>query len=222
MLRRCPSIAGWIACAAVATVLAVAGAAHAKSHLWRFTEVFSSADGSVQFIEMRVFDPAGTGEWVINGMELKSNANAYYFPNDLPQENTFERWMLVATQAFADLPGAPAPDFIMPENFFDPADDRLVYRQHRDILTIPAATMPTDGIHSLEREFSTGDLSTPINSPTNFAGETGSVIVPDPVPSVSPWGLSLGALLLLASGFLALSLRDSHAGARATRRLPRA
>jgi hypothetical protein len=198
----------------VVTVLAAAGAAHAKSHLWRFTEVFSSADGSIQFVEMRVFDPAGTGEWIINGMELSSNANSFIFPHNLPQENTFERWMLIATQAFADLPGAPTPDFTLPENFFDPAGDVLLYRQFRDTLTIPPATMPTDGIHSLEREFSSGDLSTPTNSPTNFAGETGSVIVPKSIPSLAPWGSSLGALLLLTSGLVALFRRSPGSGAR--------
>jgi hypothetical protein len=201
---RSPSIAGCIICAAVATVLSVAEPAHAKSHLWRFTEVFSSADGSVQFIEMKVFDPAGTGEWVIQGMELASDANSYLFPNNLPEENTFERWMLIGTQAFADLSGAPTPDFIIPEDFFDPAGDELVYRQFRDTLTIPPETMPTDGVHSLEREFSSGDLSTPVNSPTNFAGETGSVTLPIPVPSLAAWGLFLGPLLLLTSGYVAL------------------
>jgi hypothetical protein len=188
-----------VLCAGALATL-VPGGAHAKSHLWRFTEIFSSADGTVQFVEMRVTDPAGTGEWNISGMELSSNANSYFFPNDLPQENTFERWMLVATQAFADLPGAPTPDFILPESFFDPAGDELRYRQTRDILTIPAGTMPTDGVHSLER-----DLSTPVNSPTNFAGDTGSVVVPDgPIPATPHWGIWLAALLVLAAGGWAL------------------
>jgi hypothetical protein len=176
------------------------GVAHAKAHLWKFTEFFSNADGSVQFIEMQVTDPAGTAEWQLKDMELRSNANVYIFPNHLPQENTFERYMLIATAAFAALPGAPTPDYVIPANFFDPTGDEILYRTFRDTFTIPAATMPTDGIHSLAR-----DLSTPVNSPTNFAGDTGSVVAGAAmsVPSVWP-GV---ALILLMTGLWAIPSR---------------
>jgi hypothetical protein len=59
-------------------------AASAKSHLWKFTEIFSNQDGSIQFIEMFVFDPAGRGEWFTRNKELASDANTYVFPNNLP------------------------------------------------------------------------------------------------------------------------------------------
>ena len=206
--HRLLSIRVLVLWAAALSALAPSGA-QAKSHLWKFTEIFSNADGSVQFVEMQVTDPAGTGEWVIQGMELRSDANSYIFPNNLPQENTFERWLLIATPAFASLAGAPTPDFTIPAGFFDPTGDTLLYRNGLDGIVVPPGAMPTDGVHSLAR-----DLSTPVNSPTNFAGVTGSVTVPsDAIPLLPPWGAALGLLLLPALGCLALVRR---ARARAT------
>jgi hypothetical protein len=147
--------------------------AEAKAHLWRFTEVFSNADGSVQFIEMFVFDPAGTDEIHLGGFQLTSNRDVFVFPNNLPSQNTFHTWVLIATPAFAALPGAPTPDYVIPPGFFDPAGDELRYGLLFDILPFPA--VPTDGIHSYLR-----DGSTAVNSPTNFAGVEGSIDVSRP------------------------------------------
>lgn len=149
----------------------LAAPAFAKAHQWRFTEVFSNADGTVQFIEMFVFDPSGTQEWRLAGKTLMSDANTYVFPNDLPMENTFERWLLIATPAFAAVPGAPAPDYVIPASFFDPAGDALQYRQ-QDFLDLPAGVFPTDGLLSYDR-----DGNTALNTPTNFADEAGSIDV---------------------------------------------
>jgi hypothetical protein len=145
-------------------------AAAAKSHLWKFTEVFSNAGGSVQFIEMFVFDPAGTAETKLKNQTLVSNSHTFVFPNDLPNQNTFHTWILIATPAFAALPGAPVPDYTIPPNFFDPAGDQLRYRTTLDILPLPLGAVPVDGILSYLRNGSTA-----VNSPTNFAGASGSV-----------------------------------------------
>jgi hypothetical protein len=147
-------------------------AALAKSHLWKFTEVFSNADGSVQFIEMFVFDPAGTAEWQFSGFKLESDAHSFTFPHNLPNQNTFHRWVLLATPAFAALPGAPAPDYVIPAGFFDPAGDELRYRTALDLLVLPPGAVPIDGIHSYAR-----NGATEVNSPINFAGVEGSVDV---------------------------------------------
>lgn len=147
----------------------------AKSHLWKFTEVFSNADGSVQFIEMFVFDPAGTAEIQLAGFPLTSNGNTFIFPNNLPNQNTFHTWILIATPAFASLPGAPTPDYVIPANFFDPSGDELRYRTALDIFPLPPGALPTDGITSRLRNGSTA-----VNSPTNFAGVEGSIDVSRP------------------------------------------
>jgi hypothetical protein len=154
----------------VAACSLLPSAATAKAHLWKFTEVFSNVDGNIQFIEMFVFDPAGTAETQLGNKTLESDANLWHFPNDLPMENTFERWILIATPDFAALPGAPTPDYIIPPRFFDPTGDELRYRTTRDVLTLPAGAFPVDGLLAYLR-----DGSTATNSPTNFAGVMGSV-----------------------------------------------
>ena len=77
--------------------------AFAKAHLWKFTEVFSNEDGTVQFIEMFVFDPAGTAETKLAGHLLQSEANTFVFPTNLPNQNTFHTWILIATPAIRNL-----------------------------------------------------------------------------------------------------------------------
>src|SRR4030095_10128171 len=120
-----------------------------------------------------VFEPAGTDEIPLGGFQLTSNRDVFVFPNNLPSQNTFHTWVLIATPAFAALPGAPTPDYVIPPGFFDPAGDELRYGFLFHILAFPAG--PTDGIHSYLR-----DGSTAVNSPTNFAGVEGSIDVSRP------------------------------------------
>ena len=123
---------------------------------------------------MFVFDP-GAAETQLKNFPLQSDTNTFLFPNNLPNKNTFHTWILIATPAFAALPGAPAPDFVIPPNFFDPAGDELRYRTALDMMTLPAGAFPVDGIRSLQR-----DGTTAVNSPTNFAGVVGSIDVSRP------------------------------------------
>src|SRR5215469_7727735 len=179
-------------------------------HLWKIDQVFSSADGKVQFIELH--DPAD-GENHTAGHFISSNENKFTFPANLPSSNTANHHFLIATQSYAALPGAVTPDYIIPDNFFNPAGDSLDYADV-DAFTFTASQMPTDGVNSLMRNFSTFVLSTGPNSETNLAGQTGSVtvaaqasgylqvnLVSDQAGSaliqdpnlVNPWGASLPA-----------------------------
>lgn len=150
---------------------ALAGTASAKTHQWKFKEIFSNADGSVQYIEMEVIDPSGTDEWGVFGNRIETRDEIYFIPSNLPNENTYLRSMLFATPAFAALPGAPTPDFIIPAGFFDPLGDELRYRIIHDTLAFDAGELPTDGQRALARS----DRSTPLNTPENFAGETATI-----------------------------------------------
>ena len=199
-----------IACTVVLASRTVAGNAQAKSHLWDMLRVFSNEQGNIQFIGMFVSDPAGTGEHLFGGRPLTSstNSNTFIFPNDLPLGgSTFQTWVLIATQDYANLPGAPTPDYIIPANFFDPNGDELRYRNTIDIFTIPAGVMPTDGTGMLLR-----DLSTPVNVGTNFAGESGTVAAgPVAVSTLTTQALGIGALLLLLLGAWVLLRRQRTA-----------
>lgn len=200
-LRR-QKLLHWAASVAMLAVLAAPSPVAAKAHLWDMLRVYSNEAGNVQFVDMFVSDPAGTAEHLFQGHTLTSNANNYVFPSNIPtNKSTFLTWVLIATQDYADLAGAPTPDFIIPPNFFDPAGDELRYRTLIDVFVIPPGGMPTDGILMLER-----DLSTPVNEGINFAGDSATVLLPPEVPALRNWGIVL-AVLLLTLGAIAMLAR---------------
>jgi hypothetical protein len=166
---------------ALATLLLWSGPAAAGSHLWRFSEFYSNADGTIQFIEF--YESGGSAnEFHLTGKTLSSNGNSYVFPTDLPGP-TANLKFLVGTPAYASLPGVPAPDYVIAANFFDTTGDTMTIEWY-DTITFNDGDVPTDGVNSMNYDFSTG-----VNSPTNFAGTTGTVDLGDPVPGVPWWAL---------------------------------
>ena len=180
----------------VGLALAWVSPALAGHHRWDISEVFSNADGSVQFVELF---SANSGEAGLNGWTITSSSGGLFtFVGSLSGE-TANTWVLVGTNAFALADGAPTPDYVLPDGFFDPASDTLSYAGTADVWMI--SDVPTDGVSSLDRVAGVG-----VNSPTNFAGETGSIDLtpPDgsPLPTLGIWGLAalVGVLLVAASG----------------------
>lgn len=151
-----------------------AGTARAGSHTWDVNELFSNDDGTIQFIEL--FEANGTpGEVNVQGHAITSNVNSFPLPGSSLTAPTSNKFLLIATQAFADLPDAPTPDYIIPAGllpFFFSVDGDTVSYQPYDNLTFGGGVLPTDGISSLNF-----DLTTGVNSPTNYASETGSIDV---------------------------------------------
>lgn len=178
----------------------IANSAFAGSHTWDFTEVFTNADGSVQFIELQ--ECCGSpGETNLGGKQVRAvNAgNIFTFPANLVGD-TSNAHLLLATQAFADLPGAPTPDYIIPAGFLPLNGDELEYDIWDDWL-YSMGDLPTDGIMSLQVTQPSGGVPV-VNSPTNFNGESGSVDASgDPiVPATSEWGMLVMALLTITVG----------------------
>src|SRR3954447_8383132 len=160
------------ALAAFAVLSTASLTSQASFHLWKFDEVFSNASGTVQFIEMT--DPSDF-EGSIGGFQVKSSTNTFTVPSNLPTTSTMNHHLLFATSNFASLPGGVAPDFFIPANFFNPAGDFLDWAGGFDHQTFGA--IPTDGVTSRTIP---GSFTQP-NSPTNFAGNSGSVTVPEPL-----------------------------------------
>src|SRR5439155_26372765 len=78
------------------------------------------------------------------------------------------------------------PDYILPEHFFSRSADTISVSVY-DTLIFTAGSLPTDGTNSLNKDpnDSTDTTFVAVNSPTNYAGQTGSVIAvsgPPPVP----------------------------------------
>ena len=179
--------------------------AEAFGHLWEISEIYSNADGSVQFIELFTERSAET---LVTGTFLRSAGSAqdFDFPTDLTG-STQGRQLLVATAAFAAQPGAVTPDYVMPDAFVHTSGDTISFWSDGsyffpalmwDSFAFGGATpLPTDGILALARAHGSTTIASAVNSPTNFSGQMGSLVVPEP-GSAKLLGVALAALALCA------------------------
>lgn len=195
-------------CAALALFL-FAAPTLAGSHLWKISEVFSNADGTVQFIELNE-SGGSTFETALGGKTMTDQVNGSVFtiPSNIVG-NTADRYLLFATAAFAALPGAPTPDYIIPAHFFAINGDTIHWAPafFYDNFTYGAGALPTNGTSSIQvTNYNTHTFITAVNSPTNFAGQTGSVVATN-VPALSTYGIALAATLLAAAGIFVLRKR---------------
>ncbi|HEX6883919.1 MAG TPA: hypothetical protein VF530_11105 [Planctomycetota bacterium] len=151
-----------------AALCALSSLAAADNHKWEIREIFSSADETVQFIEL--FN-ADKDEHTLAGMTLTTaSGSLFVFPSNLPSSATENRRLLLATAAFAAIPGAPAPDYVIPAGFLDRTGDTLTYTATPDAVNFGA--LPVDGVTAI-----TDTGAQVVNSPTNFANASGSVLL---------------------------------------------
>lgn len=189
------------ALAAVVWIGLYASTARATFHLWKIDEVYSNASGTVQFIEFLQPTFSFDDERFLGGQTLIDSTlgHSFTFPSNLPSQPAANSHFLVATPGYAALTGVPAPDYVLPANdFFSTSGDTLTYASGVDALTFTGSEFPTDGITSLNRAYGATTFTNGRNSPTDFAGQTGSV--PEPA-----------ALGLLVAGGLLVSLRSRRA-----------
>ncbi|MDG2336303.1 MAG: hypothetical protein P8Q97_19035 [Myxococcota bacterium] len=159
-------------------------------HTWDIVEVYSNADGTIQYIELLDVGTGG-GEINIGNATISSSAQSHSIANGPVTAPTNGKFYLIATPDFAALPGAPTPDEILPPTavpFFDISGDTVSVGL--DNLTF--GSVPTNGTDALTRAG-----SVVANSPTNYAGATGSVTAPGP-PGVPFSSLPALILMLLA------------------------
>jgi hypothetical protein len=181
-------------------VLSFASPAMASHHLWRFNQLYSNASGSVQFVELTIPPPTEDGEQATGGVTVVSGSNVVTLTN-LPSTGTSTHsWILLATSNFASLPGGITPDFVIPANFFPTGGGTLNYANGQDTWTFGA--VPTDGRNALHKMGTT--VTTSVNSPENFAIQSGSVNLSSTVPGLPRVfvGALVAALLLAGSGLL--------------------
>ena len=181
------------------------------SHLWVINELFSDPGGTVQFIEM--WECCGSAfETHLTGKSVFSDAtgNSYTFSSDVVG-NTAHRYLLLGTATFAALPGAPTPDAIIPDQFFSINGDTIRWHVYPNAtLTFGPGVLPVNGLLSLNKDGTTG-----VNTPTNFAGQTGTVNISTTPAMPAVWFAALVVSALLAG---ALVLRSTRPGAPAVAR----
>jgi len=178
-----------------ATALLVSAVAHAAFHLFTIEQIYSNADGTVQFVVLTT-NINGENFWA-TGAQMTSVTTGgptltHNFTTNLPNSNTAGKRVLVATQGFADL-HLITPDFIIPNNFIPTGPGSLTYVSSR----LQWQSLPTDGVNSL---YVSGIAP---NMATNFAGQSVSISAPAavlnfqgiwwaaPAASESGWGLNL-------------------------------
>ena len=165
----------------MALLLGVSVSAQAAFHLWKISEIYSNADGSVQFIELTAL---AAGQQFIAGHRITSSqggqVKSFTFPTSLPGDTAVGagggyyggeeieyKSMLIATQGFAAL-NIVEPDYIVPNGFVFTTNGTINFAENADIVNYPS--LPTTGGLSINAG------GTPIlNSPMNFAGQTGSI-----------------------------------------------
>ena len=147
----------------------------ASFHLWTISEIFSSADGTVQFIELVSSGPAETAT---GPAEIRTDSGKVWeFPFNL-SGSTLNKRLLIATDNFESIPGAVTPNFsaspALPADFFNPASDRirLFHPTFGEFHSRTFTNVPTDNVFSRVFTPTQTDVA---NSPQNFTGEVGSI-----------------------------------------------
>jgi hypothetical protein len=192
----------WVLAALLASA---AGAASANFHTFQIEEIFSNADGTIQYIVLHEFQGMN-GENLLAGHTISATQgainNTYSFMMDLPGGQcdgygcmlapTAYRRALIATQGFAALK-LVNPDYVVPNGFL-PLGNGILNYAGVDFVTYTA--LPSDGVNALTR---TGAVIP--NLATNYAGISASVSAPgnanyeglwwaSPAASESGWGIN--------------------------------
>jgi hypothetical protein len=161
-------------------------------HLWHFEELYSNADGTLQFIEI---DTTFTGQNVFksgNNSRFVSKTTGgavhatWFFPNDLPAYTLINghRKVLIGTSTLAAAAGV-TPDFstapmnagFLPAGFLRPEGGSI------DFVSSIWGTFVSAVYPALEggdQSYHVHDDMHDLNAPTNFANQTGFIPGVDP------------------------------------------
>jgi hypothetical protein len=138
---------------------------------FKVDQVFSNADGSVQYVLLR--ESAGAnGQDAFAGQTLTAaqgtHVNTFTFGANLPSANTAHHVVLIATAGYVTLAAtepefaAVKPDYVVPNRFLPTANGRVTFADS-DSLAYDA--LPSDGFSAL---YSTGEIKD--NAVQDFGG----------------------------------------------------
>ena len=150
--------------------------APASYHTYQIDEIYTNADGTVQFVVLREAQGMN-GQNALLGQMLSSTTPAgspsLAFPRDLPAavcyygacapSPTARTRVLIATQGFVAL-GLVTPDYVMPAGFLAPGGGTLNYAGVDQWTYGP---LPVDGVSALYR-----NGETKANVAMNFTGDS--------------------------------------------------
>lgn len=151
--------------------------ARAAFHLWEIGEVYSSADGSVQFVELTAL---ASGQQFLANQQLRSTNSAgvstFIFPTNLPGDSS-GRTCIIGTTNVGLVPGGVTPNYIIPPNFIrrptGVGSAAVIFNPLPSVVV--TTNLPTDGEAALRRVGATVVVA-PTNSPRNFAAQSNSIV----------------------------------------------
>jgi len=179
--QRC-SRAGMLWVWVGAAILFGLNAARASFHVWAVTELYSSADGSVQFIKLTNNSTFIT-EYFLAGHVITctgppGTTNTFTFPINLPAVSTLNKEFLIGTSNLATLPGGVTPDYVFtnrgPFLFLNIGVTNTVGIIGSVETPASYTTLPTDGVSSLVGLGNS--LAVATNSPKNFNDQANSIV----------------------------------------------
>lgn len=193
-----------------AGILLGEGTAHALQHLWDISEVYTSSDGSVQFIEFTTVNSSQQflSNFTITEVQGATTLSTFTFDHDLPlnsalaghpntASSTANQSFLVATSNFEARFGI-VPDYFIPAGFLTAGAGKVLRFNVSPLESVNLDLLPTDGVRSLDGLDDEDPSHTAINSTAvakNFRGETATILVPEPCAM----GILAAGMVLLAS-----------------------
>ncbi len=168
--------------------------AFASHHNWRVVEVFSNADGTLQFIQMNSVRENETNLscCAFTSTNLTNNNSiTYMFPSDLG-EDSLNRDLLLGTSGIESAFGI-RPDYIIPDGYLFTGRGGIQYNEE-----VIWDELPTDGINSIN--ISDGSQQIAAATPTNFNGESVTLPVDRDAPTLQiPQSLTIASNTQLGS-----------------------
>lgn len=190
---------GLMSCGLVfCSAIFAASPARAAFHVWNLQELYSDSTGTLQFVELFTNSNTQTNFTVPRQIAVSNVGGTLTNTFTMPTSTlaaTLNKTLLFGTAGLAAA-GGPTPDYIIPNNFLFTGGGSINFFGANDGTY---TALPTDGTQSRAWPFTgstTGtnpvaSINNAVNSPTNFAGQTGTVGVPEP-SSVILVSLALG------------------------------
>jgi hypothetical protein len=166
-----------------AAILLGLDVARASFHVWAVTELYSSADGSVQFIKLTNNSSLFTTEYFLAGHVIICTGppgitNTFTFPTNLPAVSTANKTFLIGTSNLVTVPGGLTPDYVFtntgPFLFLNTGVANTVGIIGSVETPAVYTNLPADGVSSLMGFGSSLIVAT--NSPKNFSGQANSIV----------------------------------------------
>ena len=149
-------------CVSAILLIGLAPSAWATYHTYRIDEIYSNASGTIQFIELHEVFHANGQNHESEAPDFKTNENDLIFA-DLPSTQTADTFFLLGTAGYNAMSGAPQADYLIPNNFFNPAGDTLQYGSTGPDGVVDLATfanLPTSGGQAFYRVGTSGNSFT--------------------------------------------------------------